>query len=94
MSSKQKNGVKNVSSRNTKSPEYCTNSCYFSFVKSYISLIISKKSIEKDSLKWILQSYATNIIENYILFGDLHKFTNIIQNKAVAMYNTLKKSII
>ena len=91
MFSKQKNGVKNVSSRNTKSPEYCTNSCYFSFIKSYISLIISKKSIVKDALKRILQSYSINITKNYILFGGLRKFTNIIHNKAVAKYNTLEE---
>ena len=91
MFSKQKNGVKNVSSRNTKSPEYCTNSCYFSFIKSYISLIISKKSIDKDALKRILQSYSTNITKNYILFWRSRKFTNIIHNKAVAKYNTLEE---
>jgi hypothetical protein len=91
MFSKQKNGVKNVSSRNTKSPEYCTNSCYFSFIKAYISLIISKKSIEKDALKRIFQAYFTNITQNYILFGSLRKFTNIIHNKAVAKYNTLEE---
>ena len=88
MFSKQKNGVKNVSSRNTKLPKYCTNSCYFSFIKSYISPIISKKNIDKDALKWILQSYLTNTTKNYILFGGLGKFTNIIHNKAVVKYST------
>ena len=90
MFSKQKNGVKNVSSRNTKSPEYCTNSCYFSFIKSYISLIISKKSIEKDALKRIFQAYFTNITQNYILFGSLRKFINIIHNKPEPVRSTLE----